>query len=80
MKKFEEVETTVKMLDAITCDCCKIEYLEKDVFEMEEFLSVSRINAYGSIFGDGSILELDLCQHCIKKVLGEYLRIEEGNT
>jgi antitoxin CcdA len=77
MKKFENVETIIPVLKSIVCDCCKKEYLETDVFELEEFINISKINGYGSIFGDGSILELDLCQHCIKNFLGEYIRIKE---
>ncbi len=26
-------------------------------------------------FKDGAEIELDLCQHCVKEVLGQYLRI-----
>lgn len=29
---------------------------------------------YGSIFGDGIKIECDICQHCLKKLIGEYCR------
>lgn len=34
---------------------------------------------YSSIFGDGVIVRLDLCQYCVKKLLGEYLYNEEDS-
>lgn len=79
MKKFEKLVTEQDYLTSIICDCCKKEYLETDIFEIEEFLSISKMVGYGSIFGDESIIELDLCQHCVKNFLGNYIRIEERN-
>ena len=32
---------------------------------------------YGSIFGDGNRVQADLCQHCVRKVLGRWLRVTE---
>jgi hypothetical protein len=28
------------------------------------------------VFGDGNTISLDLCQHCVREVLGQWLRIE----
>ncbi len=60
-------------LKKIICDSCKKEYT--DEFEFEEFLSIGKENGYGSIFGDGTVLHLDLCQYCVKKILGQYITI-----
>ncbi len=30
---------------------------------------------YGSIFGDSNRLKLDLCQHCLKDVLGQWITV-----
>ena len=78
MKTFVKVPTDNEVLDTITCDCCKKTFTtSEDYIDTEEFLNIERINGYGSIFGDGNVMRLDLCQHCIKKLLGEYIRIEE---
>jgi hypothetical protein len=77
MKNFKEITTELEQLHSITCDCCKEEYLGKDTFELEEFLSLSQVCGYESVFGDGNTLELDLCQHCVKKLLEDYIRIRE---
>ena len=83
MKIYIEEAYTRKILDTIVCDCCKIVYENdnklKDVIEIEEFISIDKLNGYGSIFGDESKMKLDLCQNCVKKLLGEYIRIEERN-
>ncbi|MCQ8230569.1 hypothetical protein [Pectobacterium carotovorum] len=50
----------------------------EDNQEFQEFLSVGRIADFGSIFGDGESLRLDLCQHCVKDVLGQWIQI--GNA
>lgn len=45
--------------------------------EFHEFTSISYRAGYGSIFGDGNTVETDLCQHCIKEVLGRWLHITD---
>lgn len=45
--------------------------------EFHEFTSISYRAGYGSIFGDGNTVETDLCQHCVKEVLGPWLRITD---
>lgn len=81
MKNYKEVLTSVKVLNTVVCDCCKTAYENdnsfKDTSEIEEFISIDNVNGYGSIFGDESRMKLDLCQYCVKKLLGNYIRIEE---
>ena len=80
MKNYKDVSLTAKILDTIVCDCCKTILECGSVFhdmDIQEVLSISKIVGYGSIFGDGNLIQLDLCQHCVKKLLGKYIRIEE---
>jgi hypothetical protein len=46
-----------------------------DFYEYQEFLSIQFTGGYGSIFGDEANCELDLCQYCVKELLGSWLRI-----
>lgn len=79
----EEKEITV----SITCDICGKTYQTyndedgaiNDVFEIQEFTHIRMTGGYGSIFGDGDSIECDICQHCLKKKLGEYIRIISEN-
>jgi len=55
------------------CDCCNEEY-QKDDLAFDEFLDINFVGGYDSIFGDMTSVECDLCQNCIEKLLGPYLR------
>jgi hypothetical protein len=60
------------------CDKCKKEYdAEKDRDECQEFHAVSFVGGYGSIFGDGTGIHCDLCQHCLLDIIKDYMRISE---
>ena len=60
---------------SIICDVCKAEYPIKDFAETQEFLNVELRGGFGSVFGDGSLIECNVCQHCLKNLLGAYLRV-----
>ena len=64
-----------EILTAIQCDCCHKQFTPKDTLEWQELTCISYTGGYGSIFGDGADIECDLCQHCLKKLLGPYLRV-----
>lgn len=63
----------------VRCDKCMRSWCIDDgdeaIFEMQEFLHWENDCGYGSIFGDGSGIEIDLCQECVQDVLGPYLFI-----
>ncbi len=79
MKKFKEVKITEKHLTSIICDMCKKEYdIEEDVFEFQEMISIYNHGGYGSIFGDGFEFEMDICQHCLKKIVDKFdIKLED---
>ena len=73
----EMVEDDVPV--AFVCDVCKKEYdCEKDALEVQEFQCIQIDAGYASVFGDGVRLTADVCQHCMKKLLGEYLVEDKG--
>lgn len=79
MKTYETRTYPQKIATAVTCDVCKKTWrYDKDDgddwIETQEFLHIAHHGGYGSVFGDGSCMVLDICQHCTKKILGEYLR------
>ncbi len=66
-------------ISAVTCDKCDKTLLvknDKDVFELLEMYSISFVGGYGSIFGDGRKVECDLCQECLKEMIGDICRME----
>lgn len=73
MKTYRREEVIQKVCVAITCDRCKTEY--DDIMEMQEFLHFENDAGYGSVMGDGNRLRLDLCQTCVKELLGPFIRV-----
>ena len=63
-------------LSSITCDRCGQTW-QADTVDAAEFTSIDFTGGYGSIFGDGSHVELDLCQQCLKQTLGQWLRVSD---
>jgi antitoxin CcdA len=81
MTKYQK-ETVEKLIPvSIVCDVCKKEYdCKADVMEAQEFQCIKIEGGFSSVFGDGSRLIADICQHCTKKLIGPYLKnIEEDN-
>jgi hypothetical protein len=72
MKKMRD--KLVQEISSYICDRCGRE-AEAHGGEAEELVSIDRVGGYCSIFGDGNRISVDICQHCLKDVLGEWLRI-----
>jgi hypothetical protein len=58
-----------------TCDRCK-KTIDPEIAEIDwqERFIISFRAGYGSVFGDGNLVEGDFCQDCINSVLGKWLR------
>jgi antitoxin CcdA len=78
MIHYEKVQEEKERVRFKECDKCHKKFDDKnldEIYEIQEFLHIRNVGGYGSVFGDGAEIELDLCQHCVKEVLGKYLRI-----
>jgi hypothetical protein len=72
------IKEEINVPKIMVCDVCKKEYdCKEDILEVQEFLSVDNYCGFNSVFGDGNTVKADICQHCVKELLGNYLRIEE---
>jgi len=69
------VHHTNTIVKAIKCDYCSVEY--DDVNEMQEFICIKTTGGYGSVIGDCTDVELDLCQRCFKKLFEKFYRTKE---
>lgn len=67
--------------EIVLCDRCHRE-MEPDSqdCEFQERTTIRFRAGYGSIFGDGNLVEADICQHCLQEVFGKYLRITEDDS
>jgi len=71
MSKITETKE-ITITAAIKCDRCENTY--DDIMEMQEFLSWKDQCGYGNkTFGDGTHISIDLCQYCLREVLGEWI-------
>lgn len=78
MKRTQIINVQQKEIVSLVCDCCHVEVGVHDVMEFQEFLSINVGCGFGSILGDGNDYEADLCQYCVKKLLGQYLRLKSN--
>jgi len=59
----------------ITCNKCNKTHTEKglDMFEYQEFMKFETVGGYGSVWGDGTRISLDLCQTCQHELFKDYV-------
>jgi uncharacterized protein YlaI len=80
MRKYKTWQDGSRTLMEVQCDVCKKNYVvdnHEDTLEIQEFMSICTIGGYSSIFGDGSAIKLEMCQHCTKQLLGKWIRVNE---
>lgn len=66
--------------EIVVCDRCHREmYPDSKDIEHQERTAIRFRAGYGSVFGDGNLVEADICQHCLQEVFGKYLRITEDD-
>lgn len=66
--------------EIVVCDRCHREMEPGDMdCEHQERIAIRFRAGYGSLFGDGNLVEADICQHCLQEVFGKYLRITEDH-
>ncbi|WP_250532726.1 hypothetical protein [Caballeronia sp. AZ10_KS36] len=72
----EYQDKVVHEVAACTCDRCQ-KRMTRDDYDSgwHEHVSLSFRGGFGSIFGDGNEVSVDLCQQCLKDTLGAWLRI-----
>ena len=64
----------VSVVHQIRCDRCG-KKAERGGLGFAEMMSISFDAGYGSIFGDGNRVEVDLCEACLRDTLGAWLRV-----
>jgi len=63
-------------ITSICCDRCLRE--DTDVMEIQEYLRYSDTGGYSNhVFGDMTRWSIDLCQDCVKEVLGRWIKVEK---
>jgi len=75
--KYKRIETFILEPEEKKCNRCKraFKYNSDNMIEWQEFFHVEFEGGYGFIFGDEGKVTLDVCQTCVRVVLGEYLEV-----
>jgi hypothetical protein len=74
VRRYDLVDVKERQLVELTCSVCGRD-LMADEMERQEAFHFSQVGGYGSIFGDGAEVYIDICQHCFKERLGEYCTV-----
>lgn len=77
--QFIKSTRTIELVESYTCDGCKKVIPSDDWMEVQEMLHWRMTGGFGSIFGDGASLSLDLCQECTKARLGDVIQRGEDD-
>jgi len=72
MLKTKKVMQELGQITSIVCDRCGEEIKPSNIIEWQESYSISFIGGYSSVFGDGAIVTCDLCQQCLKTLIGDF--------
>jgi len=72
--KAEIVEKEVIKPVSYQCDKCKKDFDIEEYDEIQEFHHIRFTGGYGSIFGDGTGVECDLCQKCLHAMIKDYMK------
>jgi hypothetical protein len=72
MKKMRMESTEV--VHGLRCDRCGTEATRHEP-AFQEFVSIDQVAGYGSIFGDGNRVQLELCQVCLLHLAGQWIRV-----
>jgi len=68
----------VAFISKIVCDRCNFEELINQPSSLE-MTSIAFRAGYGSKFGDGSLVSIDLCESCLFELLGPWIRVIEDD-
>ena len=66
------------VVSGFTCDCCA-SHVDAEDLSHQEAHHIAFTGGYTSVFGDGARVECDLCQDCLKKLIGDFCRIVPSN-
>lgn len=66
---------TISVVHEIRCDRCGKD-TERGEPGFAQMTSIALDAGFGSIFGDGNRVEVDLCEPCLRDTLGAWLRVK----
>ncbi len=77
MRTYKIVTVKEQELTSFKCNRCNKEMINDDM-ELQESHSIGFVGGYSSVFGDMNKVECDLCQQCLKDLIGEFCVYNAG--
>ena len=69
----DRTQTDAPRVLGVVCDCCKADI--RDDIDLHEVIHARLRAGYGSAWGDGNIVEVDLCDACGHRLLKPYANV-----
>jgi len=76
-KRYEERQVTQSVLVAVQCDRCGKVILADNGIEWQEAFSWTNKAGYGSVWGDGTTVSVDLCQRCTHEIFSAFAVVRD---
>ena len=70
--QYTEEKRTVNRIQSITCSRCKKVMSSDNFVEWQELQTIMFTGGYGSVFGDGVSIRVDLCQNCLFDLVKDF--------
>jgi hypothetical protein len=75
----KKVKVTEQKCVGFECNRCHVKYDESAVYEMQEMLHWHNTGGYDSIWGDGTTVDLTLCQQCTFELFKDIATITQSS-
>jgi len=70
--KWKKAKVETEHLDGFQCDRCKAEYDGDNWIETQEYMHWKNTGGYGSVWGDGTEVEVIICQKCAYELFKDF--------
>jgi len=77
MKMYQTKSKCIDVIKSVKCDCCHGDISVRNPIEFQEIVSIDFVGGCGSVFGDGTRVQLELCQYCFKRLMDGMYRISD---
>ena len=77
MITYRSINKKIKVPSIISCDKCGKDFdlrTESGASEMREFHQINFWGGFGSVFGDETHVEADICQRCLHDMIKGFMR------
>jgi len=75
---YQDVQITEQRITAIECSRCKKTATPDDFVEWQEFFTWINTGGFGSVWGDGTKVSVDLCQQCTHDIFSGFATIHDA--